>query len=68
MCKRVKVEGAPGYANFEGELVLRVDASDGRSMSVISWESDEYRDECNPQDSYYKRELFVIPSRYVEEV
>ena len=50
---RVKVEGAPGYADFEGVLLLVTECVDGRGgLGVVMREDEPY----------------VIPTRYIKEL
>ena len=49
----VKVIGAPGYEDFEAELIMEVLGVDGTLTSILG----------DPDT----KEIFVIPSRYVEE-
>ncbi len=41
---RVRVTGAPGYADFEGELIMNVKSVDDRSLSVVGFEWKGKRD------------------------
>jgi len=50
----VSVSGAPGYEDFEADLIMEVPSVTGELMSVVG----------DPET----KEIFVIPSRYVEEV
>lgn len=49
----VRVVGAPGYEDFEGELILEIFSPVNELISRIG----------DP----ITKEIFVIPSRYVEE-
>jgi hypothetical protein len=51
---KVKVLGAPGYEDFEGEGILHIPAADGRMVWIIGDVST--------------KEIFVINEQYVEEV
>jgi hypothetical protein len=41
---KVKVSGAPGFADFEGELLMDVLSVDGRRLAVVGTEVDGKRD------------------------
>lgn len=49
----VKVIDAPGYADFDADLIMEVPSVTGELMSILG----------DPDT----KEIFVIPSRYVEE-
>lgn len=49
----VNVVGAPGYDDFEADLIMEVTHPDGHLMSVLGDPITE--------------EIFVIPSKYVDE-
>lgn len=53
---RVRVEDAPGYEDFEGELIMQVQSVTGELMCVVGceWEG--------------RREVNIFHSRYVQEV
>lgn len=50
---KVKVSGAPGYADFDGELVMNLVSADGRLLSTVEfvWEG--------------KRDTAIVPRRCV---
>jgi hypothetical protein len=50
----VKIVGAPGYADFEAELIMVVSGVDGEAKAVVG----------DPETL----EIFVIPSRHLEEL
>lgn len=54
MYPRVSVIGAPGYEDFEAELIMRVTSVDGRPMCIVG----------DP----VSKEIFVIEEVYVDEV
>lgn len=56
MYEKVAVEDAPGYEDFEGELLMEVMAVSGQLMSVVG---------CVCEG---KKETFVIPSEYIRGV
>jgi len=49
----VKVAGAPGYADFEADLIMMVPSVTGELMAALG----------DPET----KEIFVIPARYVSE-
>lgn len=49
----VKIVGAPGYEDFEAEMIMEVFSVTGELMSIVEDPATE--------------EVFVIPSRYVGE-
>lgn len=53
---RVLVSNAPGYEDFEGELLMEVPRVDGVPMSVVGFEFDG------------KRDFGLFESIYVEEL
>ena len=55
MYKRVQVSGAPGYADFEADLIMEIPRVDGVMMSIVGNGGDV-------------KSVEVIESRYVEEV
>lgn len=50
---QVRVVGAPGYGDFNAELIMTVPSADGRIVCIVGfdWEG--------------KREVAVIPAEYV---
>lgn len=38
---KVKVSGAPGWEDFEGELIMQVNSVDGRMMCVVGWDKGD---------------------------
>jgi hypothetical protein len=50
----VRVVGAPGYEDFQGEFIMKVSAPDERELVIIG-ESET-------------KEIFVIGSEYVTEI
>ncbi len=56
MYPRVAVIEAPGYENFEGDLIMEVPRADGLPMSIIGVIFEE------------KKEILAIPSRYVVRI
>ena len=55
MCKRVNVEDAPGYEDFEGFEVARFRAMDGRVFVAVDYEFEG------------KRDFSLFPEQYVRE-
>lgn len=37
---KVKVSNAPGYEDFEGELIMEAPSADGNMMSVVGWDKN----------------------------
>lgn len=54
---RVKVTGAPGFEDFEGELIMTVPRIDGVSVSAVGYTLPDGR-----------RDFELVESRYVEEL
>ncbi len=54
--KKVEVIGAPGYEDFEGELIVEIPSVDGRLMSVVGWGKED------------PHGFDVFESRYVQEI
>jgi len=48
----VKVTGAPGYEDFEADLIMEVPSVDGQMISFLG----------DPET----KEIFVVPSKHVE--
>lgn len=53
---KVQVTGAPGYEDFEGELLMDASRSDGVMISVVGARDGD------------ENTVHVIESKYVEEV
>lgn len=49
----VKIVNAPGYEDFEANLIMEVLSVTGELMSIL--------------DDPETKEIFVIPSRYIDE-
>lgn len=54
---RVRIVDAPGFEDFEGELIMTVPRIDGVSVSAVGYTLPDGR-----------RDFELVESRYVEEV